>query len=260
MSKSILLTGAAGRIGTTFRKMTGDQYQLRLGVHNLSKLDDPEGHEVIELEVSDLSSCQDACRGMDIVIHLSGSPSPNADFYETLLDSNVKGSYNILKAAKDQGCKRVILASSVQAVIGYPLDVQVHPDFAVKPLNMYGVCKCFTEAAAHYFAAVEGLSCIAIRIGSFEGGQIDKRTNARNLSTFVSKKDMVHLLVRCIEAPDVKFAIVHGVSNNRFKFLDISSTRELLNYHPQDDAFQISGLDINYSERWISGDLSKGTF
>lgn len=258
--KRILLTGAAGRIGTAFREFTGERYHLRLGVHNLGKLNNPGGHEVIQLEVSELESCQKACQGMDMIIHLAGSASPAAGFYETLLDSNIKGSYNILQAARDQGCQRVILASSVQAVVGYPLDVQVHPDSSVRPLNMYGVCKCFTEAAAHYFATVEGLSCIAIRIGSFESGWIKKMTNARNLSTFVSRRDMSHLLVQCVETPDVKFAIVHGVSDNRFKYLDITSTRELLDYRPQDDSFDLYGVDLQYSEQWVTSSLGKGTF
>jgi len=46
-------------------------------------------------------------------------------------------------------------------------------------------------------------------------------------------------LVRCVEAADVQFAIVHGISDNRFKRLDLTSTRNLLGYAPQDDAFDI---------------------
>jgi hypothetical protein len=47
------------------------------------------------------------------------------------------------------------------------------------------------------------------------------------------------LLAQCIEAPDITFAIVHGLSENRFKRLDLTSTRDLLGYAPQDDAFAI---------------------
>ena len=35
------------------------------------------------------------------------------------------------------------------------------------------------------------------------------------------------------------FAIVYGISNNRFKRVDLTSTRELLEYQPEDDAFEI---------------------
>lgn len=150
--------------------------------------------------------------------------------------------------------------SSVQAVIGYPLDVQVHEDSAVRPLNMYGVSKCFAEAVAHYFAATEGLSCIVIRVGTFDYDVKGEKSTARHMSTYVSRRDMVHLLVQCIETPHVKFAIAHGVSNNRFKFLDISSTREVLGYYPQDDAFQIAGTGLRYIEQFndISGSMITG--
>ena len=255
----ILITGAAGRIGTAFRQHAGDRYDLRLGVHHPEKLADPGSHEVFTLELADLDSCRGACEGIDVVVHLGGSPSPRADFYEVLLDSNIKGPYNILRAAADQGCRRVVLASSVQAVVGYPLDHQVRTDDAVRPLNMYGVCKCFAEAAAHYFAAVEGLSCIAVRIGSFESRWLERYPNARNLSTFVSARDMSDLLLRCVETPDVRFAIVHGVSNNRFKFLDLSDTREMLGYCPEDDAFA-RFTDLQVSDAWLSGHLGRGSF
>lgn len=256
----ILLTGAAGRIGTAFRRHVADRYRLRLGVHHPERLSDARGHEVCQIEIADLASCQEACRGMDVVVHLAGSPSPAADFYETLLDSNIKGAYNILRAAADQGCRRVVVASSVQAVVGYPLDVQVRTGDAVRPLSMYGACKCFSEATAHYFAAVEGLSCIVVRIGTVEADWVGQCPNARNLSTYVSKRDLCHLLVRCVDAPDVRFAIVHGTSDNRFKFLDLSDTVAQLDYRPQDDAFQVFGTDLLYSDQWLHRDLGTGRF
>jgi hypothetical protein len=48
-----------------------------------------------------------------------------------------------------------------------------------------------------------------------------------------------HLLVHCIEAPDIYFAIAHGLSNNCFRRLDLTATRELLSYAPLDDAFEV---------------------
>ena len=256
--KRILLTGAAGRIGTAFREHVGKKYHLRLGVHHLAKLGDPGENEVVEIELADLDACREACKDIDVVVHLAGSPSPRAEFYDTLIESNVKGSYNIYQAAYDQGCQRVVFASSVQAVVGYPLDVQVHPDSPVRPLNMYGVCKCFSEATAHYFAQAKGLSSIVVRVGTFESDWVKGHPFARHLSTFVSRRDMCQLLERCVEVPDVQFAIVHGVSNNRFKFLDITSARELLGYDPQDDAFEIFRANLNYTEQWCNGSLDGG--
>ena len=66
----------------------------------------------------------------------------------------------------------------------------------------------------------------------------------------MSERDLNQLLVRCIEAPDVQFAVVHALSNNRFKRLDITSTRDLLGYTPHDDAFEIFQADL---PAWLQG-------
>jgi nucleoside-diphosphate-sugar epimerase len=249
--RKVLLTGAGGRIGSSFRQLAGEQYDFRLAERSLALIGDPGRHETIAFDVADLEACRQACRGIDTVVHLAGDPLAQADFYDSLLDNNIKGVYNIFRAAKEQGCRRVVFASSVQVIAGYPLDVQAHPESPVKPLNMYAVSKCFGEAVAHYFAAAEGLSSIAIRIGAFEGNNAHTSTpNARNLSAFISKRDLSHLITCCIETPHVQFAIVHGVSDNRFKLLDISSTREIVGYTPQDDSFQLFNIGLSYTERW----------
>ncbi|MCC2670480.1 MAG: NAD(P)-dependent oxidoreductase, partial [Armatimonadetes bacterium] len=54
-------------------------------------------------------------------------------------------------------------------------------------------------------------------------------------------RDLSQLLHRCIDAPDdLRFEIVHGVSDNQFKRLDITSTRKTLGYQPQDNSFELS--------------------
>lgn len=246
----VLLTGAAGRIGSAFREHIGTRYHLRLADRNLANLGDPADHEVIRLDVADPDACQAACVGIETVVHLAGDPSGRSGFYNSLLDNNVKGVYNIFQAAADQGCRRVVFASTVQTISGYPLDVQVRPEMPVRPLNMYAASKIFGEAVAHVFAMTTDLSAIAVRIGSFAGNRVHTDPPARTLSTFISQRDMSELLVRCIEAPQVKFAIVHGVSDNRFKRLDLTTTRELLDYHPQDDSFQIFDTGLKYWDRW----------
>src|SRR5262249_727640 len=143
----------------------------------------------------------------------------------------------------DQGCRRVIFASSAWVMGGYARDVQLAPGASLRPVNLYGVSKCFGEALAAYFAQAEGLSSVVVRIGAYDDGGADnwmrRSPNLRELATYVSARDLHQLLVRCIEVSDISFAIVHGVSENRFKRLDLTSTRALLGYAPQDDAFAI---------------------
>ena len=238
--RGVLLTGAAGRIGSAFFAHVADRYWFRLADRETAGLTGTasQGHEVIPLDVADPQACWEACRGIDTVVHLAADPSPEADFYGSLLDNNIKGTYNVFRAAKDQGCRRVVFASSIHAVIGYPPDVPARPDDAVQPTNMYGVSKCFGEAVAACFAH-DGLSSIAIRIGAYDAPWLREDPSALNLSAYVSERDLNQLLVRGIEAEGVRFAIVHGLSDNRFKRLDLTATRELLGYEPEDDAFRI---------------------
>ena len=107
----------------------------------------------------------------------------------------------------------------------------------MRPVNMYGASKCFGEATASAFAAQEGLSAIAVRIGAYEAPWLAADLSPLNLSAFVSARDLNQLLVRCIETPSIHFAIVHAISDNRIKRVDIEETRRVLGYQPEDDGF-----------------------
>jgi hypothetical protein len=53
---------------------------------------------------------------------------------------------------------------------------------------------------------------------------------------------MNQLLMRCIETPGIDYAVVAGISDNRYKRFDLVLTRELLGYAPRDDGFAVLGL------------------
>jgi nucleoside-diphosphate-sugar epimerase len=231
----LLITGAAGRIGTYYRRHIGERCSLRLV--DVKPIDNPAGHETLNLDLAEPEAAQQACAGMDTVLHLAADPRTEAEFYADLLDPNFKATYNIYRAAKDQSCQRVIFASSINAVAGYPQGHQIRESDSPCPLNVYGASKAFGESLGAYFATIEGLSVIAVRIGWV--ATLDKTRDAepKMRSVFVNLPDLSQLFDRCIEAPDIRFAVVHGVSNNRFQRLDLTATRELLGYEPVDDAF-----------------------
>ena len=123
-------------------------------------------------------------------------------------------------------------------VAGYPDGTAIPAEVPVRPLNMYGVSKCFGEAVAACFAYGEDLPAIAIRIGAYEAPWLRASPTASNLSAYVSPRDLNQLIVRCLEAPpEIRFAIVNGQSDNRVSRLDLASTRTLLGYAPDDDGF-----------------------
>ena len=104
---------------------------------------------------------------------------------------NITGTYNTYVAAKAAGCRRVIYASSIHAVSGYPADVQVKTIEPVNPGDLYGVSKCFGEAMGRYMAEQEGLSVIALRIGAFQPHEsVSKESGIGMLDAWVSQRDL----------------------------------------------------------------------
>ena len=96
-----------------------------------------------------------------------------------------------------------------------------------------GVTKCFGEALGRYMGEQEGLPTIAIRIGAYQPytSLKDESKTGLMMNAWLSEPDAVQLFERCIEAsPNLKFAIVHGLSSNIFSRMDINSTRQLLGY------------------------------
>jgi UDP-glucose 4-epimerase len=191
--------------------------------------------EVVTGDLGNLEQIKQLCQGIDTVLHLAADADPSAP-WRSLLDNNIVGTYHTFVAAKAAGCRRVIYASSIHAVSGYPADVQVKTSEPVNPGDLYGVSKCFGEALGRYMAEQEGLSVIALRIGAFQPIEVAQQAGSIGmLDAFVSQRDLNQLIERCIDAANITFAILHGISNNRFKRLDISDARALVGYDPQDD-------------------------
>lgn len=258
--RKVLVTGAAGNIGAYFAEHAPDRYELRLMVHTMDE--DAEAlkqyGEVVSSELDDLDTLKHLCEGIDTVVHLAGVPSPSA-VWEDLLEANIVGAYNMCIAAKAAGCRRVIFASSIHAVSGYPADVQVKTSEPVNPGDLYGVTKCFGEALGRYMAEKEGLSVIALRIGAFQPPEsVLKPGDVSTFDAWVSQRDLQQLIERCIDVENLTFAVFHGLSNNRFKRLDISDARELVGYDPQDDFTEQHPdvKDLNLAETVSSHNLT----
>lgn len=241
--RKILVTGAAGRIGSAFVRTHDADYALRLADINITRLAQWPG-EALQLDITDLAACMRACEGIDTVIHLAAEVSAdNQDFMASLLPTNMVGTFNMFQAARAQGCRRVVFASSAQTIEGYPHDVQVHEAMPVRPKNLYGVTKVFGEALGSYFAETSPLSVVAVRIANVAHFAEGEQHSARDVAAYISVRDVVQLLARSVEAEVAGFVIVNGVSDNRYKRLSLERSRAVLGYAPQDDAFAILAGD-----------------
>jgi uronate dehydrogenase len=240
----VLITGASGRIGVALSRHLHGTHELRLTDINItSDSSTSEFGDRVTLDIRNFEACLLACEGIDTVVHLASDPSPTAAFKDSVLPVGIEGTYNVFEAACRQGCKRVIFASSAQAVEGYPLDTQVQESSAPRPKNLYGVGKAFGEALASYYASERGLVTVAVRIANLAEFRLGEVHSARDVAAFISERDLNQLLQRCVEAPLVGFSVVHGVSDNTYKRLGIAATRTLLGYTPEDNAFRILSTD-----------------
>jgi nucleoside-diphosphate-sugar epimerase len=263
--RKVLVTGAAGNIGSYFAEQSHRNYELRLMIRprdyekKREMVEKLRGFgELVSGELSELDKLKEFCRGIDTVLHLAANPSPNAT-WDSICSDNITGTYHTFVAAKAAGCRRVIYASSIHAVSGYPADVQVKTTEPVNPGDLYGVSKCFGEALARYMAEKEGVSAICLRIGAFQPHEsAESEKGIAMLDAWVSRRDLNQLIEKCIDNETLKFAILHGLSNNRFKRVDISDARELVGYEPQDDLTDVNPKlkDLRLSERVSSHSLS----
>jgi len=236
--RNILLTGGSGQIGRVFYKAWQGQYCMTLCDRVAPDFDLVDGDRFVEADLSDASTAPRLVAAQDTVIHLAGIPDPNASF-DALLPANILATTYLLEAASKAGVRRFVFASSAQAVEGYPLDCQVVDGAAPRPANLYGVTKAYGEALCAFHAQQGEMSCVALRIGAFEREGSSAVTTARDLSAWLSHRDGASLFERAIEAEFDGSFIAHGTSDNRFKRMDLSETKRVLQYDPKDDAFDV---------------------
>lgn len=236
--KKILITGGFGKIGRHFVQNFADKYEITVADIVTDNKTFTDKVRVVNADLMNFSACSKLCVGIDIVIHLAGIVDPISESDE-ILETNMKTIQNIFKAAVEAKCEKLIFASSAQTIESYPADIQVNKNMPVKPKNFYGVSKCFGEALAAYHAYNNGISAICLRIGAYEFPKDFTEMNARDLSAFLHPDDFNQLLIGCIETENIQYEVLNAISNNRYKRLDITETREKVGYNPQADAFTL---------------------
>ena len=234
--RKILVTGSSGKIGQAFVAAYQERYEFVL-----TDLREPARpvsgpHHFVRSDLSDANAATVLCQGVDTVVHLAGVPDPNAEF-DDVLPANILATTYLIEAARQANVRRFVFASSAQTIEGYPVDRQIVPGMAVAPANLYGVSKCYGEALCSLYASRHGMSCVSLRIGAFEPADGPPLETLRDLSAWLNHRDATHLIDRAIQAEVKGSFIAHGISNNRFKRLDLTETCKVLGYAPQDDAF-----------------------
>lgn len=225
----ILLTGAAGGLGTALRERLPQNCQ----VLRLSDRVDPgparAGEEVVVAELADAAAVDAMFEGVDAVVHLGGIP--NEQPFERILQSNIVGVYNVYEAARRHGTKRVVFASSNHVTGFYRQSEVIDAAAPVRPDGYYGISKAFGENLSRFYFDRYGIETACIRIGS----SFPEPRDRRMLATWLSYDDLHRLVVGCLSTPVLGHTIVFGMSDNAASFWDNRLSRHV-GYRPQDSA------------------------
>jgi len=226
--KTILITGAAGDVGTHLRRELAGKYVLRVSdLRPLKKINQEE--RFVRADISKMSDALRITRGVDAIVHLGGYSVEGP--WEGILNANIIGCYNVFEAARRNGVKRILFPTSNHAMGFYRRDQTIdHRDYP-KPDSRYGVSKVFGEALASLYADKYGMEMFCMRIGNVNALPIDKR----RLSILFTPRDLAQLVTIGIEHPDIRFEIVYGISRNKRAWYDNSNAYRL-GYKPQDDS------------------------
>jgi uronate dehydrogenase len=228
--ETVLITGAAGLIGTMLRPRLAQPGRL-LRLLDVAAVEPGSGEEAISESITDLTAMTQACHGASAVIHLAGI-SREAP-WEQIAEANIHGTYVVLEAARRAGVPRVVYASSNHAVGFTPRAAFPVADYAFPvPDTYYGVSKAAGEALGSLYHSRYGLDVICLRILTC----MERPRDIRALSTWLSPDDAGRLFAACLSVPSPGFRVVYGVSrNSRGGWVSLAEARAI-GFEPQDDA------------------------
>ena len=225
----LLLTGAAGNLGRELRpRLKAYCDTLRLS-HRAEMGSAGPGEEVVVAALEDKAAMNALLKDVDAVVHMGGVSTEKT--WESILGANIVGMVNLYEAARANGVKRIVFASSNHVTGFYRQDEVVSPQDPVRPDGFYGLSKAFGENLAQLYWNKHGIETVSLRIGSSYAEPKDRRM----LATWMSFDDTERLIVAALGAPVVGHSIIYGMSDNSTTWWDNTSARHI-GYRPQDSS------------------------
>tara|TARA_B100000902_G_scaffold378667_1_gene412146 strand:- start:867 stop:1670 length:804 start_codon:yes stop_codon:yes gene_type:complete len=258
----IHITGAYGLIGNlVFKHLSQwpDCYELfGSGRRTMSsqradsdaRMTIPDTHFCVA-DLSDSKAIDAALEGMDVVLHIGAVPGPE-DSFDDVLNSNIRGTFNVLEATRKHGIKRMVYASTIMTTWGYAKHVEpykaiceerkkdipgnfelVRHDDPVRPTEPYSMSKVWAEGACRTYSDAHGLSVICLRIG-----WVNKENEAHGLfsnSIWCSHRDIVNSFEKALKrTSDPLYGVCYALSDNNYRWVDLTHAGELTGFVPQD--------------------------
>ncbi len=226
---TILITGAAGRLGTELRRGLAPLAR-KLRLSDVTEIKDLQpNEEAIICDLVDEAAILQATQGVDVIVHFGGVPMERA--WDAILNANIRGSYHIYEGARKNGVKRVIYASSVHAIGYHDLETQIDANAPHRPDGLYGLSKCFVEDLGRLYWDKFGIETAALRIFS----SFPEPQDRRMLWSYLSFDDCIRLVTAALTAPRIGFTVSFGLSDNTVKTVD-NRLAAHLGYRAQDNS------------------------
>ena len=225
--QKLLLTGAAGSLGKALRE------RLKVNCATLRLSDRipvgvaAQGEEIVLADLADAEAVNTMVAGVDAIIHLGGISVEGP--FGPIFQANILGAYHLYEAARKNGVKRIIFASSNHVTGFYRQDQTITADHPPRPDGLYGLSKAFGEDLSRLYFDRYGIETACVRIGSSFPEPIDRRM----LATWLSYDDLYRLITACLTTPVLGHSIVFGMSDNAVTWWDNSRARHI-GYVPKD--------------------------
>jgi uronate dehydrogenase len=225
----LLITGAAGALGRVLREGLAPLASTLRLTDRAEMAPAGPGEEVAPAELGDFDAVMRVVGGCDAVVHFGAAPVERP--WAEILESSIIGGYNVYEAARRHGVRRIVYASSIHAVGYVRREEGADTDTEHRPDSLYGVSKCFVEDLAKLYWAKFGIESACLRINSCFPEPADRR----HLATWLSYRDLVQLVGRCLAAERIGHTVVYGISDNRERFFSNEKVRHL-GFAPVDSA------------------------
>ena len=197
----ILVTGGAGFIGSnTINYLLDQNYKVSCldnfsvgKMENLSVAIEHKNFTLIKGDIRKYEDCQKAVKGIDVILHLAAIGSVPRSIKHPLMYTrvNVDGFVNMLVAAKKEGIKRIVYASS-SSVYGDSISIPKSEENIGNPLSPYAVTKQVNELYAAVFAKTYNMECIGFRYFNVFGKNQDPNGSYAAVIPFWIKQFLNH--------------------------------------------------------------------
>ncbi len=178
-----LVTGGAGFIGSNlceailnmgYRVKCLDNFSTGKR-KNISAFMENKNFTLIEADIRDKDSCNDACKGVDYVLHQAAWGSVPRSIEMPLLyeEINIKGTLNMMEAAKNNSIKRFVYASS-SSVYGDNPELPKKEGNEGNVLSPYALTKKVNEEYGKLFNSLYGLETVGLRYFNVFGRRQDQ--------------------------------------------------------------------------------------